>query len=256
MRSMAVRSLKPTPDAIHEARVHLAAALRLAVFHELDEGIDNHFTVSVPGRSGQYLILPFGRHWSEARASDMMVFDDRGATLEGSAKCELSAWCIHAPIHRIKGANVVLHTHQTWATALNMLKENRLLPATQTAAFLTHEIAYDDEYQGTADFPTEGERLAALMGDKSIVFLKNHGVLVTGDSVAQAYRRLYKVERCCRTQILALSTGKELNILSDEVIAAVNAPAEMESHPGTERDDLFFEAMMRVLDRELPGYRD
>ena len=253
---MAVRSLKPTPDALQEAKVHLAAALRLAVFHELDEGIDNHFTVAVPGRSGQYLILPFGRHWSEARASDVMVFDDKGATLEGNAKCELSAWCIHAPIHRLKGANVVLHTHQTWATALNMLKDNRLLPATQTAAFLTHEIAYDDEYQGTADFPTEGERLAALMGDKSIVFLKNHGVLVTGETLAQAYRRLYKVERCCRTQILALSTGKELNTLSDEVIAAVNAPAEMESHPGSERDDLFFEAMMRVLDRESPGYRN
>src|SRR5690349_8821810 len=145
--AMAVHSLKPAPDAVQEARVHLAAALRLAVFHELDEGIDNHFTVSVPGRTGQYLILPFGRHWSEARASDMIVFDDKGATLEGNAKCELSAWCIHAPIHRLKGANVVLHTHQTWATALNMLKENRLLPATQTAAFLTHQIAYDDEYQ-------------------------------------------------------------------------------------------------------------
>lgn len=253
---MSVRSLKPTPDAIHEAKVHLAAALRLAVIHELDEGIDNHFTVSVPGRSGQYLILPFGRHWSEARASDLMVFDDRGETLEGNAKCELSAWCIHAPIHRIKGANVVLHTHQTWATALNMLKDNRLLPATQTAAFLTGEIAYDDEYQGTADYPNEGERLAAVMGDKSIVFLKNHGVLVTGNTVAQAYRRLYKIERCCRMQILALSTGRELNILSERVVTAVNAPAEMESHPGTERDDLFLEAMMRVLDRENPGYRD
>ena len=255
---MPVRSIAatPTPDPVHQAKVHLAAALRLAVFHELDEGIDNHFTVSVPGKPGQYLILPFGRHWSEARASDMMVFDDEGRTLEGGAKCELSAWCIHAPIHRIKGANVVLHTHQTWATALNMLKDNRLVPATQTAAFLTSHIAYDDEYQGTADYPNEGERLAAAMGDKSIVFLKNHGVLVTGGSVAQAYRRLYKVERCCRTQILALSTGKELNVLSDEVVAAVNAPAELESHSGEERDNLFFEAMMRVLDREMPGFRE
>jgi len=255
---MPVRSVAhaPAADPVHEARVHLAAALRLAVFHELDEGIDNHFTVAVPGKPGQYLILPFGRHWSEARASDLMVFDDQGRTLEGNAKCELSAWCIHAPIHRLAGANVVLHTHQTWATALNMLKDNRLLPATQTAAFLCGEIAYDDEYQGTADYPTEGERLAALMGDKSIVFLKNHGVLVTGESVAQAYRRLYKVERSCRTQILALSTGKPLNLLSDEVIAAVNAPAELESHSGKERDDLFLEAMMRVLDREMPGFRD
>src|SRR5688500_5380518 len=70
-------------DAVTQARVHLAAAHRLAVLHELDEGIDNHFTVTVPDRDGQYLILPFGLHLSEARASDMMVFDEAGRTLEG-----------------------------------------------------------------------------------------------------------------------------------------------------------------------------
>jgi ribulose-5-phosphate 4-epimerase/fuculose-1-phosphate aldolase len=253
---MFVRSISPAsaPDAVHEAKVHLAAALRLAVFHELEEGIDNHFTVTVPGRKGQYLILPFGLHWSEARASDMMVFDEEGKTIEGTGPVELSAYCIHAPIHRITGANVVMHTHQTWAVALNMLKDNRLLPANQTAAFFHGMIAYDDHYGGTADFPSEGERLANLMGDKPIVFLKNHGILVIGNTVGQAYRRLYKMERVCRTQILALSTGRPLEILSDEVIAAVNAPAEKESHSREERDRLFFEAMMRVVDRLAPGY--
>ena len=68
-------------DPLTQARVQLAAAHRLAVLDELDEGIDNHFTVTVPGRSGQYLILPFGLHWSEARASDMIVFDETGKTL-------------------------------------------------------------------------------------------------------------------------------------------------------------------------------
>jgi ribulose-5-phosphate 4-epimerase/fuculose-1-phosphate aldolase len=244
----------PASDAIQQAKVQLAAALRLAVYHDLDEGIDNHFTVTVPGRPGQYLILPFGLHWSEARASDMMVFDEQGRTVEGGASVELSAYCIHAPIHRITGARVVLHTHQTWAVALNMLEDNRLLPANQTAAFLHGQVAYDDDYGGTADYPSEGERLAQLMGDKPIVFLKNHGVLVAGDSVAQAYRRLYKLERVCRTQVLAMSTGKPLHVLSEAVIAAVNSPAEHESHSVEERDRLFFEAMMRVLDRDMPGY--
>jgi ribulose-5-phosphate 4-epimerase/fuculose-1-phosphate aldolase len=255
---MSVHSLSTSraSDPVAQAKVHLAAAHRMAVLHELEEGIDNHFTVTVPGRKDQYLILPFGYHWSEACAGHMVVFDEAGRTLEGEGKVELSAYCIHAPIHRIGGANVVLHTHQTWAVALNMLKDNRLLPANQTAAFLAGEIAYDDHYQGTADTPEEGHRLAALMGGKSIVFLKNHGVLVTGDTVAQAYRRLYKLERVCRTQVLALATGKPLEVLSDEIVGRVLAPAALETHSREERDRLFFEAMMRVVDRELPGYRD
>ena len=241
-------------DPLAQARVQLAAAHRLAVLDELDEGIDNHFTVTVPGRSGQYLILPFGLHWSEARASDMIVFDETGKTLEGEGVVELSAQCIHAPIHRITGAKVVLHTHQTWALALNMLKDNRLLPANQTAAFFHGHIAYDDHYCGTADFLSEGERLAAVMGDKYIVFMKNHGVLVTGDTIAQAYRRLYKLERVCRTQVLAMGAGRPLEVLSEEIVANVQLPPVNDRHSRAERERLYFEAMMRVLDRDLPGY--
>lgn len=243
-------------DPVTQARIHLAAAHRLAVMHELEEGIDNHFTVTVPGRDDQYLILPFGLHWSEARASDMIVFDESGATVEGEGVVELSAQCIHAPIHRITGRRVVLHTHQTWAVALNMLKDNRLVPASQTAAFFHGTIAYDDHYTGTADTLEEGERLARLVGDKDIVFMKNHGVLVTGETVAQAYRRLYKLERVCRAQVLALGTGRALEILSDEIVARVQSPAPDDRHSRAERERLYFEAMMRVLDRENPGYRD
>jgi ribulose-5-phosphate 4-epimerase/fuculose-1-phosphate aldolase len=243
-------------DPVIQARIHLAAALRLAVLHELDEGIDNHFTVTVPGRDDEFLILPFGRHWSEARASDMIVFDAAGRTLEGEGMVEMSARCIHAPIHRIRAARVVLHTHQTWALALNMLQDNRILPATQTAAFIDGHVAYDDTYAGTADFPEEGARLAALLGDKHVLMMKNHGVLAVGDTVAQAYKRLYKLERICRSQVLALSTGRPLAVLAPEVVAAVQAPAGNETHSTAERERLFFEAMMRVLDRVNPGYAD
>jgi len=242
-------------DPVAQAKVHLAAAHRLAVLHELEEGIDNHFTVTVPGRDGQYLILPFGRHWSEARASDMVVFDESGATLEGEGVVELSAQCIHAPIHRVCGTPVVLHTHQTWALALNMLRDNRLLPATQTAAFFHGHVAYDDTYSGTADTTAEGERLAGLIGDKQVLFMKNHGVLVTGDSIAEAYKRLYFLERVCRTQVLAMSTGKQIEVLPDEIVAQLQVRPDADRHAG-QRDRLFFEAMMRVLDRELPGYAD
>jgi ribulose-5-phosphate 4-epimerase/fuculose-1-phosphate aldolase len=258
---MSVHSLssKRTADAadpVKEAKIHLAAAHRLAVFHDLEEGIDNHFTVTVPGSDDRYLILPFGLHWSEARASDMIVWDESGATLEGEGVCELSAQCIHAPIHRVTGARVVLHTHQTWALALNMLKNNRLLPANQTAAFFHGHIAYDDTYAGTADTLEEGERLAKLMGGKHVMFMKNHGVLVVGDTIAQAYKRLYKLERVCRTQVLAMGAGQPLEVLSESIVRQVQAEPADDRHSRSDRERLYFEAMMRVLDRVNPGYAD
>lgn len=243
-------------DPVMEAKIHLAAAHRLAVLHELEQGIDNHFTVTVPGRDDQYLILPFGLHWSEARAGNMIVWDESGKTLEGEGDVELSAQCIHAPIHRITGARVVLHTHQNWAVALNMLKENRLVPASQTAAYFHGRICYDDNYAGNADTLEEGERLAHLIGDQQVMFMKNHGVLVVGDTVPQAYRRLYLLERVCRAQVLAMGTGHELEIIPEKIIAKIQAPMRRDRHTRADRERMYFDAMMRVLDRELPGYAD
>jgi ribulose-5-phosphate 4-epimerase/fuculose-1-phosphate aldolase len=246
---------KPSTDTVAQARIDLAAALRLAVYHELDEGIDNHFTVTVPGYEDRYLVLPFGLHWSEARASEMIVFDESGATLEGEGVVELTAQCIHAPIHRITGLRVVMHTHQPWALALNMLENNRLLPATQTATLFQGHIAYDDNYSGLASALEEGERLAAILGDKSVLFMKNHGVLVAADSIAKTYNLLYLLERACRTQVLAMSTGEKLNMISPEIISRVQAPDKNDRHR-EERHDLFFAAMKRVLDRDMPGYAE
>jgi len=248
--------MKDLNDDVWRARVHLAAANRLAVYDDLEEGIDNHFTMRVPGQEDRYLVLPFGLHWSEAKASNLIVFNEAGEVLEGNGTLELSALSIHAPLHRLTGANVILHTHQTWALALNMLEDNRLLPASQTAAFFTRSIAYDDGYTGLAASLSEGERLARVLGDKQIMFMKNHGVLVTGDTVGQAYRRLYKLERVCRAQVLAMSTGKPIALLDEATEKKVAAPNPRNSHSQAEREALYFAAMMRVLDREMPGYAE
>jgi ribulose-5-phosphate 4-epimerase/fuculose-1-phosphate aldolase len=242
-------------EPILQTKIDLAAAHRLAVYHELEEGIDNHFTVTVPGYDDRYLVLPFGLHWSEARASNMITFDERGKTLDGEGIVELSAQCIHAPIHRISGVRVVMHTHQTWALALNMLENNRLIPACQTSAFFENRIAYEDDYRGTADTLKEGEHLAHLLGDKSVMFLRNHGVLVATDTISRAYKMLYLLERVCRAQILAMSTGQSLLPIPDHVIEQVQTPDENDRHKG-QRDDLYFTAMKRVLDRKMPGYAD
>lgn len=247
------------PNPVETAKIHLAAAHRLAALHELEEGIDNHFTVTVPGRPDQFLILPFGVHWSEARASDMMVFTEAGQTVSGRGPVELSARCIHAPIHRITGTQVVLHTHQTWATALNMLQDNRLHPTSQTSAFFHGHIAYDDVYTGLADCLEEGERLAGVLGKKHVLFMKNHGVLVVGDSVAQAYRRLYRLERVCRMQLIAMAAatggGQKLAVLGDDVVARVQAINPDDSHTRADRERLFFDAMMRILDKISIEYK-
>jgi ribulose-5-phosphate 4-epimerase/fuculose-1-phosphate aldolase len=195
-------------------------------------------------------------HWSEASASNLMIFNEAGDTLEGQGVVELSARSIHAPLHRISGAKVVLHTHQPWALALNMLKDNRLLPATQTAAFFHGRIAYDDTYTGLAASLNEGERLASLLDGKSVMFLKNHGVITVGDTVAQAYRLLYKLEKACKTQVLAMSTGQPIHVLEEHVIDKVRTPSKDDVYSRAERERLYFEAMMRVLDRINPGYAD
>jgi ribulose-5-phosphate 4-epimerase/fuculose-1-phosphate aldolase len=252
---MSIHPINKNVDDCSQARIDLAASLRLAVYDELEEGIDNHFTVTLPGYDDRYLVLPFGMHWSEACASDLMLFNEAGETLEGDGIVELSAQCIHAPIHRITGRRVVFHTHQNWALALNMLEDNRLIPACQTSAFFDGRIAYDDHYYGTADTLEEGERLAALIGDKQIVFMRNHGVLVAVDTIAKAYRLLYMLERVCRAQIRAMSSGQKLLPISQQVIDRVQAPDELDRHRG-KRDELYFEAMKRVLDRDMPGYAD
>ncbi|MFT5506904.1 MAG: ribulose-5-phosphate 4-epimerase/fuculose-1-phosphate aldolase [Gammaproteobacteria bacterium] len=252
---MTIHSIDKSKDLVAAAKVDLAAAHRLAVYHELEEGIDNHFTMTVPGTIDQYLVLPFGMHWSEARASDLISFNEAGDTLEGQGLVELSAQCIHAPIHRITGKSVVLHTHQNWALALNMLEDNRLIPACQTSAFFDGQVVYYDEYHGTADTLEEGERLAAALGDKEIMFLRNHGLLVASDTISKAYRMLYNLERVCRAQLRAMATGKALLAISPEVIKQVQTPDEHDRHKG-QRHNLFFDAMKRIMDREMPGYAD
>ena len=233
---------KQSSDPVTQAKIDLAAAHRLAVFHELEEGIDNHLTVTVPGHDDRYLVLPFGLHWSEAKASDMITFNEAGDTLEGEGLVELSAQCIHAPIHRVTGARVVMHTHQTWATALNLLENNRLIPASQTSAYFDGRIAYEDEYRGTADTLEEGEHLAHLLGDKNVMFMRNHGVLVAGETIAQTYRTLYLLERVCRTQILAMSTGRALLPIDKETIKQVQTPDADDRQKG-QRHHMKFEAM-------------
>src|SRR5262252_2548045 len=172
-----------------QARVDLAAAHRLAVMHGYHEGIFNHLTLRVPGYNDRYYQIPFGLHWSEVTASCLMEVSYDGEVLSGEGEVERSAFCIHAPIHRIYPQHAcVLHTHMPFATALARLAGPRLFAIGQTEIGFLDTIAYDDEYTGLALHPAEGERLAHVLGpDRAVLVMANHGVLACGRSVADAY---------------------------------------------------------------------
>src|SRR5436853_4232908 len=162
MRLVETKRLGSDVDAAEwQARVDLAAAHRLAVKHGFDEGIFNHFTLAVPGKGDRYYQIPFGLHWSEVTASCLMEVGYDGEVLSGEGEVERSAFCIHAPIHRLYAQQAcVLHTHMPFATALARLEEPRLAALRQTEIAFLDTIAYDDEYSGLALDPAEGERLA------------------------------------------------------------------------------------------------
>src|SRR5579871_6817964 len=130
-----------------QARVDLAAAHRLAHMHDFSEGIFNHLTLVVPGRSDRYYQIPFGMHWSEVTASCFMeVGIDDGLVKSGAGDVERSCFCIQAPIHKaLPHAKAVFHTHMPYASALTRLEDPRIKEIGQTEVGLSREIAYDDE---------------------------------------------------------------------------------------------------------------
>ena len=240
-------------DEVQQARVDLAAALRLAARFGLSEGIDNHFTVTVPGTDDRYLLHPYGLHWSEVKASDILVIDQEGTILEGEGETDLSAVVIHVPIHRQHpGARCVLHTHMPYASALAAVVEGRLEPINQNSLRFYNDVAYDETYNGLACDFEEGARMAAVLGDKRVLFLANHGVVVVGETVAGAFDDLYFLERACELQVLAMSTGKPLKKVSPN--KAAHTSAGFGRNNGSGHGKAHFTALKRLLDAEQPSY--
>jgi len=251
-----LKSVSTLPEAERQARIDLAACYRLADHFGLNEGIDNHLTLLVPGHADRFLLAPFGLHWSEVKASDFMVIDFDGQMLSGRGPIEDTALYIHLPVHRLSPkAKCVLHTHMPYATALTMLENPRLEMAVQSALGYYEDVAYDVNYNGLAFDHTEGERLAGVLGDKSVLMMGNHGVLVVGETVPQAFERLYFLERAAQAQVIALSTGRALKRVPENVVKATVAQFSSGGKVGgRDRADLHFDALKRLLDRQHADY--
>jgi ribulose-5-phosphate 4-epimerase/fuculose-1-phosphate aldolase len=238
-------------EAEKQARIDLSAALRWAERLGYGEGICNHFSVEIPGRAGHFLINPQGLHWSEVTPGDLVVVDAAGRKVDGRYPVEPTAFFIHGAMHRSKpSAKCVLHTHMPYATALTVVHGGHLEWASQNSLKFFGRVAYDENYNGLALDEAEGERMCALAKDADVLFLANHGIIVTGPTVATAFDDLYYLERTCMLQVLAMGTGKALRIVPERVAMMTGRQMMQDS----EQTELHFKALKRMLDRDEPGW--
>lgn len=198
-------------EAITTARNELAACFQLAALHGLEEGICNHFSAMLPGHDDLFLVNPYGYAFSEVTAQNLLVCDFAGNVVDGEGEPEATAFYIHARLHKqLPRVKVAFHTHMPHATALCLLQGPPLLWLGQTALKFYGRTAVDEDYNGLALDASEGDRIASVMGDADILFLKNHGVIVAAPSIAEAWDDLYYLERAAQVQLLALATQREL----------------------------------------------
>jgi ribulose-5-phosphate 4-epimerase/fuculose-1-phosphate aldolase len=211
------------PDAeLQQLRIDLAAAFRLAAGMNWHESVGNHFSVAVSADGTKFLLNPRWKHFSLIRASDLLLLDSEDSdTMQRPHAPDPSAWCIHGRIHaELPAARCVLHVHPPYAAALSTLADPNLKPIDQCTARFFNRIAIDLDFAGISDHRAEGERLVRVLGSKRHMLMGNHGVLVTAKTIAEAFEDLYFLERAARTLVLAYSTGKALNVMSDALAEA------------------------------------
>ncbi len=247
------RNVNLETDEIWQARVDLAACLRTAARHGLEEGICNHFSAVVPGHPDLFLVNRLGYAFEEASASNLLICDFDGNVLSGDGEPEATAFYIHARLHRMSPrVGAAFHTHMPNATALSMLEGEPLVWAGQTALKFYGRTVVDEDYNGLALDEREGDRIAAVLGDNDILFMKNHGVMVCAANIAEAWDDLYYLERAAEVQLKAMSTGRPLLPVKPEVAAAA-ARQMRDGDPESAR--LHLESIKRVLDRKDPDYK-
>jgi ribulose-5-phosphate 4-epimerase/fuculose-1-phosphate aldolase len=237
---------------VRQAKVELAAAFRAAALHDFNEGIDNHFSLAVPGRDDLFLINRYGPHWSEIRVEDIVMVDLDGNQVEGEGELESTAFAIHRGVHAARpSARAVFHTHMPYAAAISCLPGGLETRMSQSAMYF-HGHVGRVEFGGIASAAEEGHRLGQAVGDHvTLLLMDSHGVMVIGTDVPDAWHKLYLAERAAQVQILAQSSGQEPILVSDETARETAAQWEKSAPFYAPR---LFAAVTRQLDRESPGY--
>lgn len=243
------------PNLDHRAeRVDLAAAFRWTARFDMHEGVANHFSLAVDDSGKRFLINPDKRHFSRIRASDLLLLDaDDPATMERPDAPDPTAWGLHGAVHRLcPHARCAMHVHSVHATVLACLADPVLPPLDQNCAMFHGRVAYDLEYGGLA-LAAEAERACEALSDpaKPVLVMGNHGVMVTGRTVAETFETLYYFERACQTYVKALWTGRELRILSDKV--ATLTAAQLSGYQA-DAGQPFLRELKAILDDEGADY--
>jgi len=233
------------------ARADLAAAFRYTARLNMQESIANHFSVATADDGSRFLINPYGRHFSRMRASDLVEVGSEAEPEGMGDTIDPTAWAIHGALHRrVPHARCIMHLHPKYTTALACLKDPVLPPIDQNTMRFYNRVAFDDGYDGMG-LGDEAERLARVLGNRSVMLMGQHGILMVGPTVAHCFDAIYYFERGAETYLTALMTGRELNIASDAV--AEKTAQQWESYPGFA--EKHFAAVRAILDEEEPEYR-
>ena len=245
-----VSSIRSAEDFEWQLRCDMAAVFRICARLGMNEQIGNHNSLMLPGDEQLFLINPRGLLFQEITASSLIVCDLDGRVVRGEGELRKVAFHIHARIHlQHPAAQCVLHVHPRYLTALSMIKGGRLELVHHNNLILNDRVAYDEGQFGPALSNEEGDRIASLLGDKTVLLMANHGVTVVGPSVHDAFDELFIAERTCMYQMTAMTTGRELYTQPDDLRYGYNGP-------WGERVDarLHLDAWRRLLDKEESDY--
>jgi len=236
-----------------QARKELAATFRWTARLGMHEAVANHFSLAVNEAGSQFLMNPDQVHFSRVRASELLLLDANDPeTLSRPGAPDPTAWGLHGSLHRLcPHIRCAMHVHSVHATVLAALADSRLPPIDQNTAMFFDRYVIDESFGGLA-FEAEGERCAGLLKDpkKHTLIMGNHGVMVTGATVAVTFNRLYYFERAAETYIRALQTGQPLRVLPDEI--AEKTAREIENYPG--QADRHLAEIMAILDEDGEPY--
>jgi len=243
-----------------ELRVQLAAAYRIIDHLGWSELIWTHTTVRVPGREHHFLINPYGLRFDEVCASNLVKMDFDGNIIgDPTREINPAGFVIHSAIHMARtDVQCVMHTHTLAGMAVASL-ETGLLPISMYALGYYERIAYHD-FEGPSLDLDERKRLAENLGDKNVLVLRTHGLLTCGQSVAQAFVRMFRLERACQVQLAAQATGSPLVIPPPQVceLSAERSDDFLATDAGKGYSRVAnpeFDAMMRLMDRKDASYR-